>query len=184
MPVLDKEPSVWPEDLLGGHAFRHGSARWYACHVRPRAEKAVARRLRRQEIAFFLPQHERRKRYQGRLVCSYLPLFPGYVFILADDQELAQASEFKEVVRNLTVDDQDQIERELRDIEILLRSGRPVTREERLRPGAMARIVKGPLTGLSGRVLKNRKGVKLVLQVHLLQQGVSIEVDSTIIEAI
>jgi transcription antitermination factor NusG len=84
----------------------------------------------------------------------------------------------------LTINNQQQIERELRDIDRLLRSGQPVTREERLRPGALARIISGPLAGLCGQVLKNRKGLKLVLQVHFLHQGVSIEVDSSAIEAL
>jgi transcription termination/antitermination protein NusG len=182
LPILDREPSVWPEDLFEVRMQTCDPDPWLVCHVRPRTEKTVARRLRSLGIAYFLPQNERRKRYQRRLVRSHLPLFPGYIFVVANDSDPGRT--IKEIVRSLIVNDQQQIERDLREIDRLLRSGQPITREERLRPGAMARIVSGPLAGLCGQVLKNRKGLRLVLQVHFLQQGASVEVDSAAIEAL
>ena len=53
MPVLDWEPALWPPNLLDTEPATDGAdtARWWALHVRPRTEKAVARRLRfRQEV--------------------------------------------------------------------------------------------------------------------------------------
>ena len=115
-------------------------------------------------------------------MCSHLPLFPGYIFVVGNDLDPART--IREVVRSLSVNDQQQIERDLREIDRLLRCGQPVTREERLRPGMFARIVSGPLAGMCGQVLKNSKGVRLVLQVHFLQQGASVEVDTAAIEAL
>jgi transcription antitermination factor NusG len=122
-----------------------------------------------------VPQNECRKRYQRRLVCTHLPLFPDYIFVAGNDTDPGCSIELKEVVRSMSVNDQQLIERELRDIDRLLRSGQPVTREERLQPGALARIVSGPLAGLCGQVLKNREGLKWVLQVHFLQRGLSVK---------
>jgi transcription antitermination factor NusG len=182
VPILDREPSVWPEDLFEVRMQTRDPDPWFVWHVRPRTEKTVARRLRSRGVAYFLPQNERRKRYGQRLVCSHLPLFPGYIFVVGNDSD--PGGTIKEIVRCLSVNDQSLIERDLREIDRLLRSGQPVTREERLPPGALARIVSGPLAGLSGQVLKNRNGLKLVLQVHFLQQGASVEVDSAAIEAL
>jgi transcription termination/antitermination protein NusG len=184
MPVLEHEPSAWPTDLFDSEVAAGHSRRWCVYHVRPRSEKVVARQLRSRDIAHFLPQYERRKRYQRRLVCSYLPLFPGYIFVVGDEGESEEPAEIKELVSLLKVDDQQQIESELRNIHFLLRSGLPVTREERLQPGALARIVGGPLAGLCGQVIKNRQGLKFVLRVQFLQQGVSLEVDGSMIEAL
>jgi len=182
VPILDREPGVWPEELFEIRLQTRNPEPWFVCHVRPRTEKAVARRLRSLGREYFLPQNERRKRYGRRLVCSHLPLFPGYIFVVGNDSD--PGSTIKEIVRSLSVSDQPQLERDLREIDRLLRSGQPVTREERLRPGALARIISGPLAGLCGQVVKNRRGLKLVLRVHFLQQGASVEVDSAAIEAL
>jgi transcription termination/antitermination protein NusG len=184
MPVLDHEPSAWPLDLFESEATAGDAGRWCVYHVRPRSEKVVARRLRSRGIAHFLPQYERRKRYQRRLVCSYLPLFPGYIFVVGRGGEPEETGELKELVGILKVDDQLQIESELRNIHFLLRAGLPVTREERLQPGALAKIISGPLAGLRGQVIKNQHGLKFVLRVQFLQQGVSVEVDGSMIEAL
>ncbi|MBX3441577.1 MAG: hypothetical protein KF774_04160 [Planctomyces sp.] len=182
MPVLDKEPSVWPADepfeiLLGDRT-------WLALHVRPRTEKTVARQLRSRNIPFFLPLHERWKTYQRRRVASYTPLFPGYVFTLADDETQSACSTVREVVTRLEPKDQAQLRSDLQRIHALLSAGTPVTREERLQPGMPARIVSGPLAGMNGRVVRNKNGTKFVLEVQFIQQAASIEVDGSVVEAI
>ncbi len=184
MPVLDREPAVWPQDLFARNLESAGPHEWRAYHVRPRTEKAVARHLRSQNIAYYLPQMERRRRYQRRLVRSQLVLFPGYVFICLNDQESARRIEYKAIIRSLAITDQDQIDRELRDIHRLIQSGQPLTREERLQNGSLARIVRGPLAGLCGQVVRNKRGQKFVLQVQFLQQGVSVAIDVASIEAL
>jgi transcription antitermination factor NusG len=184
VPVLGREPAVWPEHLFELSSESRLSDRWRAYQVRPRTEKVVARCFRNRQIAHFLPQVERHKRYQRRLVCSHLVLFPGYVFALVNDQNLERVFESKAIIRSLSIDDQDRIDQELREIDRLIRSGEPLTREERLQPGSPAQIVRGPLTGLCGQVVKNKRGQKFVLQVQFIQQGVSVEIDSTMIEAL
>jgi transcription antitermination factor NusG len=184
VPVLDQEPVVWPENLFELAVERRLADRWRAYHVRPRTEKVVARYLRSRNIAYFLPQIERRKRYQRRLVRSHLVLFPGYAFALLDEQNLERGFESKEIIRSLSIDNQQQLDSELRDIHRLIQSGQPLTREERLQPGNLARIISGPLAGLCGRVVKNKRAQKFVLQVQFLQRGVSVEIDSTMLEAL
>jgi transcription antitermination factor NusG len=185
MPVLENEPSAWPIDLFDSEHAAGETGRWCVYHVRPRSEKVVARHLRSRDVPHFLPQYEKRQHYQRRLVLSYLPLFPGYVFVVGDGNDPnAAAVDLKELVGILRVDDQQQIENELRNIHFLLRAGLPVTREERLQPGSLAKIVSGPLAGLCGQVIKNRQGLRFVLRVQFLQQGVSLDVDGSMIEAL
>jgi transcriptional antiterminator RfaH len=184
MPVLEREPALWPEDLFGRSPEFPTPYQWRAYHVRPRAEKVVARQLRSHNIAYFLPQVERRRRYQRRLVCSRLVLFPGYVFIFLKDHEAVRPVDYKAIIRSLEIDDQRRIDRELRDIHRLIESGQPLTREERLQTGSLARIVRGPLAGLCGHVVHNKRGQKFVLEVQFLQQGVSVAIDAASIEAL
>lgn len=184
MPVLGQQPAVWPEHLFETGVESTGSLRWIALHVRPRTEKVVARYLRNHNNPYFLPQVERRKRYQRRLVRSHLVLFPGYVFALHGDAILDRPLEAKEIIRTLKINDPARLERELRDIHRLIQSGQSITREERLQPSSHARIIRGPLAGLCGQVVKNDRGQKFVLEVHFLQQGVSVSIDGTCIEAL
>jgi len=184
VPVLDQEPAVWPENLFELDPTSRLSDRWCVYHVRPRTEKVFARYLRNCQIGYFLPQSERQKRYQRRLVRSHLVLFPGYVFALINEQNLERTFASKAIIRSLSVDEQHQIDHELQSIHRLIRSGQPLTRVERLQPGSRARIISGPLAGLCGEVIKNKRGQKFVLQVQFLQQGVSIAIDGASIEAL
>ena len=59
MPTLHAEPYVWPEALLEGDAAQRESQSWLALHTRPRAEKALARRLLKNSVSFFLPLYAR-----------------------------------------------------------------------------------------------------------------------------
>lgn len=184
MPVLDQEPAVWPPDLFELGADPRVVDCWRAFQVRPRTEKVVVRCFRSRQIAYYLPQIERRKTYQRRLVCSHLVLFPGYIFARFGAENLERPVESKAIIRSLSIDDQDRFDHELREIHRLIQSGQPVTREERLQPGSPARIIRGPLTGLCGQVVTNKRSQKFVLQVQFLQQGVSLEIDSAMIEAL
>lgn len=184
MPVLDWEPSLWPENLLEeAEHVQHAPLRWWAIHVRPRAEKMLARKLRVRRVGFYLPVHEKRQKYQRRIVTSRVPLFPGYLFAYADGSgsELAEA---KEVVNLIPVVEQNTLCRQLRDIRRLVDSGAPITAEERLEVGMPARIVRGPLAGMSGEVLRNNRGLKFVLKVQFIQRAASIEIDGAMVEAV
>jgi transcriptional antiterminator RfaH len=173
MPILAKEPSAWPQALFDELPVE--GKKW--------CEKVVARQLRSRNIPFFLPVHECWRTYQRRRVASYSPLFPGYVFALADDESRAACFNVKEVLTQLDPGDQEQLRTDLMRIHSLLETGAPLTREERLQPGMPARIVAGPLAGMTGTVVRNKNGIKFVLHVSFIQQGASIEVDGSLVQA-
>jgi transcription antitermination factor NusG len=185
MPVLEKEPTVWPSNLFESKPSVAADAEWCVLHTRSRTEKSVARYLRGESLSYFLPQHEQARTYQRRTVRSYLPLFPGYVFAHIDEESVFRCRQRREIVNLLKVQNQDLFEEQIRGIHSLLDSGSPVTREERLEPGMAAQIVRGPLKGLQGQVLKNhRGGLRFVLEVQFIQQAASVEVDGDDIRAL
>lgn len=180
MPILEKEPTLWPSDLFSAGAPRENEEQWFVLHTRPRMEKSFARFLRSASLSYYLPQHEQVKKYQRRTVQSYLPLFPGYVFGRGGQEAALRCQQRREVVKLLPVRDQELFESQILGIHRLLDSGAPVTREERLEPGMPARIVNGPMAGLQGHVLKNhRGGLRFVLEVQFIQQAASVEVDGS-----
>jgi transcriptional antiterminator RfaH len=185
MPLLPQEPSVYPEDLLGrpGDEAEEGAC-WAVVHTKPRAEKALARLLLHRGVAYFLPLHRRRWRNRGRLFESHLPLFPGYLFLHGDAQARLAALETNLVAHWLPVEDQQQLYADLVRVHELIATGAPLTPEDKLRPGTRVAILRGPLAGLEGKVLRRGKHLKFFVEVQFLQQGVSVEIESWMIEAV
>jgi transcriptional antiterminator RfaH len=183
MPLLPLEPFVFPDDLLEQPAADpEESARWWVLHTKPRAEKSLARRLLRSSTPFFLPLCKRQWRHRGRLLRSYVPLFPGYVFLRADSPFVFRTVETNLVARVLHVEDQTQLHSDLSRVYCLIATDAPLTPEERLKPGALVEITSGPLAGLEGKVLRRGKQLKFIVEVQFLQSGVSVEIESWMIE--
>ncbi len=182
MPSLPLETFVYPDDLLSSPELSEVvSGRWSALHTRPRAEKSLARRCLGRGLPFFLPLFKQQRRSRGQLKCSYLPLFPGYVFVRGDSEARLAALETNLVARVLEVVDQEQLQDDLARVYRLMAAGSPLVAEDRLQPGDRVEIICGPLTGLEGKVLRRGKQLKLFIEVKFLQQGVSAEIESWMI---
>jgi transcription antitermination factor NusG len=183
MPLLPLEPCLFPGDLFDKAAFILSDAqRWWVLHTRPRAEKALARHLVGRGLSFFLPVYHRQWRNRGRRQSSYLPLFPGYVFLRGDDEARVSALTTNLVVNVLREADQGQLEADLRRVNRLMNSGLALSPEERLAPGTVVRLTAGPFKGLEGKILRRGKELRFVVEVHLLQRGVSVDVDGWMME--
>jgi transcription antitermination factor NusG len=183
MPLLPLEPFVFPDDLLRGSAsYPAIESPWWVLHTRPRAEKSVARRLLRRSVPFFLPVCKRQWRNRGRTHCSFVPLFPGYVFLQGDSQVVFKTLETKLVARVLPVEDQRRLHADLARVYCLIATGAPLAPVERLQPGAPVEITSGPLAGLEGKILRRGKQLKFIVEVQFLQRGVSVEIESWMIQ--
>jgi hypothetical protein len=180
MPVLPPEPTVCPQDLFAAEPDPCDDRRWWAIHTRPRAEKSLARKVRGQGVSYFLPLH--RRRGTGGGPAAHLPLFPGYMFLFGDGEARLRALETNLVARVLPVPDQRALADDLRRIHHVLTSGAPLRTEPELEPGESVQITAGPLAGLQGRVQRRGPGLRLYVEVRLLRQGVSVEIESWMVE--
>lgn len=183
MPLLPLEPFVYPDDLLnspdGGET---AASQWWVLHTRPRAEKCLARRFLSRSLPFFLPLYKKQWRSRGRLLCSHMPLFPGYIFLHGDAQARLVALETNLVARCLPVEDQQQLHVDLVRVYHLIATGELLTPEGRLEAGTRVEIIGGPLAGLEGKVIRRGKQLKFFVEVRLLQQGVSVEIEGWMIQ--
>jgi transcriptional antiterminator RfaH len=179
MPLLPLEPFVLPEDLLLHPAPPLDSPRrWWVLHTKPRAEKSLARRLFSKHVPFFLPLYHHQWRSRGRLRSSYLPLFPGYLFLHGDLQDRLHTLATNLVARAIPVEDQRQLYADLVRVHQLVVTGAPLTAEARLEPGSPVEIIDGPFTGIHGKVLRRGNQLKLFVEVQFLQRGVSVEIEN------
>jgi transcriptional antiterminator RfaH len=179
MPLLPQEPCRFPDDLFANVTrTSEGPQRWWVLHTRPRTEKALARKFLARSLPFFLPLHRRQWRSRGRLQSSFLPLFPGYVFLHGDDEARVLALTTNLVANVLPVPDQPQLFDDLVRVNTLIGSGAPLAPQDRLDAGAPVEITAGPFVGLQGKILRHGKGLRFFVEVQFLQRGVSVEVES------
>lgn len=183
MPLLPLEPYVFPVGLLTDSqpSCAQGEA-WQVLHTRPRAEKALARRCLERRQSFFLPLCAREKRLPRGIQKSYIPLFAGYVFYHGTREDASRLLETNLIANVLRITDQNGLREDLQRIYRLIQTGRTLTPESRLQPGAQVRVISGPLMGLRGSIIRNNKTAKLTVMVSFLQQGASLEIDSAMVE--
>jgi transcriptional antiterminator RfaH len=185
MPLLPLEPYLYPDDLLGNPAHgADGLACWWVLHTKPRAEKALARQLLARQLPFFFPLYHRQWRSRGRLQSSYLPLFPGYVFLRGDNEVRVGALTTNLVANVLPVADQGRLYADLTRVNHLIASGSALTPEDHLEPGTPVRISAGAFAGLEGKILRRGKNLHFFVEVQFLQRGVSVEIESWMFEAL
>ncbi len=184
MPILPREPDLFPPDL-----FQSGNERsqqgWWAMYTLSRREKELMRRLRSIEIPFYCPLIAKKTRSpSGRVRTSHIPLFPGYVFVQGNDEQRYRALTTNCVSRTLPVTDGQELLSDLRQVHQLIESNAPLTQESRIKPGARVRVISGPLLGLEGTVLERRGIERLLVTVEFLQKGASVAIEDFQVESI
>jgi transcriptional antiterminator RfaH len=176
----ENPPISWPEeksisDFLG---------RWWVAHTKSRNEKALAQDLIRKQVSYFLPMSWKVQHKHGRKMRSLLPLFSGYLFFCGNENQRVETLRTNRVANIIEVNDQDRLLKELSRIEQALKAGVPLAPHKYLKTGQRCRVTGGPLVGLEGIVVKTRAGARLVLQVDILGQAASVEIDTDIIETL
>ncbi|MHB1037781.1 MAG: transcription termination/antitermination protein NusG [Pirellulales bacterium] len=182
MPILDKEPSLFPEDLLELDPALATERRWWAVYTKARQEKSLARDLFGFKIPFYLPLVAKKVLVRNRHVHSHVPIFSGYVFLYGSEEERVRSLRTNRISRILPVPDQFQLHHDLKQVRQLIESNAPLTVESRLAPGRRVRIRAGAMTGLEGTVIARRREVRLLVAVTFLQRGVSVEIDDFLCE--
>jgi transcription antitermination factor NusG len=178
--MQDNPPMIWPEvesvrDLVG---------QWWVAHTKSRNEKALAHDLMAKDVSYFLPMSLKVQRRSRRTFKSLLPVFAGYLFFCGSENDRVELLKTNRVANLLDVADQDKLVRELARFDQALRAGAPLTPHKYIAKGRWCRVIAGPLLGLEGIVVGHRGNARLVLQIDMLGQAASVEIDVDMIEPI
>lgn len=125
------------------------------------------------------------KRYRspkGRLRTSFVPLFPNYVFLFASESERYLAMTTNCISRCNEIKDHERLVTDLAQIFEVVNAGVPLTPEARLEPGNRVRVKSGPFANYEGTVIRREGKTRLLLSIHFLEQGVSMEMDEGLLE--
>lgn len=160
--------------------------RWYVAHTKARNEKALSQDLARMGIPHYLPlvRRQTRSRRTGRISRSMVPVFSGYVFFNATQEQRQQSLTTNRIARVLVVPDEVRFVAELERIhELLLKQGGFLV-VPRIGVGDWGRIVSGPLQGLEGVIARCGSRWRLSMNVTILGQSVQADVDRQDVEKI
>ncbi|HEX7152392.1 MAG TPA: transcription termination/antitermination NusG family protein [Thermoanaerobaculia bacterium] len=178
MPLLPKEIDILPDGIF---SLSYDSHPWNVAHVRSRQEKVLARHLVRHEIAFYLPLMETRRKSGGRQLTSYVPLFPGYVFFRPQPGQRDLVWRSNVAANVIDVPDQELLGRELQQIRQLQLAGASFRTELELAVGDAVQVQEGAFSGYSGVVLREKGRDRLIVQISLIRQAVSVEFERDVV---
>jgi transcription antitermination factor NusG len=161
-----------PDQITGLH--------WYALRTRSRHEKMVRDQLVQQGIEPLLPTVKRLNQWKDRKKEVEVPLFSGYCFVrFTSDQKLP-------VLKTVGVVDivgggqrpEPIPDEEITAIQTLIASVLPYDPHPYLQEGMKVEVIRGPLQGLHGILLRKEKRHRLILGVRLIQQAAAVEIDT------
>jgi transcription termination/antitermination protein NusG len=156
---------------------------WYALYTRSRFEKKMLSELTDRSIEVFLPMREIISRWKDRKKRIWIPLFPGYIFVNHIDTpenrfrilNIPGAVRFVGFEGHADLIPEDQIQY----IRRFLESSIAIDPYPYIQVGTRVEVIAGPLKGIQGLLVEKRGRFRFVLQVDLIRQAISIEIDAS-----
>lgn len=153
--------------------------RWYALRTKSRHEKLVRDQLEKQGIQPLLPTVKRLSQWKDRKKEIEVPLFSGYCFVRFSQQDKLPVQKVSGVVEVVGSGNRPEPipDVEIEALKILMASVLPYDPHPYLHEGMMVEVVRGPLQGVHGILLRKDKRHRLVIGVRLIQQAAVVEID-------
>ncbi len=154
-------------------------AYWYAACTSARHEKRIAERLEHDKLEFFLPLYETVHQWKNGRKRLHLPLLPGYIFVRIPLRERLRVLTVPGVAylvgtstRPVAVSDA-----EIQMLRAAVGSQRGIEPHPYLKVGQRVRVIRGPLAGMEGILLRKKDNFRVVLSVDLVMRSVVLDVD-------
>ncbi len=162
------------------HVVFSAVPRWYAIRTRSRHEKKVAAQLAGRGIELFLPLAKRWSRWKDRRKWIEVPLFPGYCFGRFGFE--ARTLVLK-VVGVVSLVGKGGVPEPVQDDEIeavrrVVAGPLPYDPCPDLLEGRPVEVIRGPLMGVRGLLIRKDAKARLLIVVNAIRQGASLEIDA------
>ena len=160
------------------HVDQVVAPQWYAISTRSRHEKLVRDRFAGMGVESFLPLTKKLKQWSDRRVWTESPLFAGYCFARFSLMNGLAILQTPGVVRIVGITVPEAIpDEEMASLKQLAESERQFEPHDYFVDGAWVQVVRGPLTGLRGQLLRKSGHHSLVVRVHLIRQAATVHID-------
>ena len=155
-------------------------ASWFAAYTCARHEKSVARQLEDRDVDCFLPLYKSWRRWADRRKQIELALFPSYVFVHIDSRERLRVLQLPGVVRLVSFNGSPAAlpDSEIEGLRSGLEQGVYAQPHPYLRTGNRVRVVRGPLSGTSGILVRKKDKFRFVISIDVLMRSVAVELNT------
>jgi transcription antitermination factor NusG len=159
---------------------------WYAAYTHARHEKKVAQQLQERGIEHFLPVYHSVRCWKDRRKELDMVLFPGYVFTRIDVADKLRVLQLPGVVRFVSFNGQPTALAgdDLAALRNALQQGMRAEHHPYLTAGRRVKVVRGPLTGARGILLRLKTNCRIVISIDAIMRSVSVEIDESDVEAV
>ncbi len=158
------------------------SKNWYVLQTKPRNEKVVLSQIERKKIEVYAPFVEKVRIWSDRKKKIQMPLFSGYVFIFADEEERVRAiTNTTGAIKYLYYEKRPArvSEREIELIkQTLLEPEKISIEEKKIKKGDSILVTRGIFKGMKGYVNEFRGKYKLTVNLEELSYSFSIILNS------
>ena len=154
---------------------------WIPIRTKPKKEKKLAEYCEANKIVHYLPLRRSVKRYGNKTVEFFPPMFSGYIFCLLDNDIYKLLVMSNAVFFKVNIDEvsEQQLIVDLINVKIFETYSRQ--KEVIVRPdlvsGVQVKIINGPLSGITGIILKRKSSIAVTVNIEMLGQSVTMEVD-------
>jgi transcriptional antiterminator NusG len=157
----------------------HCEKQWFALRTRARHEKVVRERLSGHRVDHLLPTVVRVSQWKDRKKHIEEPLFPGYCFARFVSSERITILEVPGVAYIVGREGYPEPvpQEEIDALTRLTTSGLKYAPCISITEGTLVEIVKGPLSGIRGRLIRRERHHYVIIGVQLLQQGATVSID-------
>lgn len=154
---------------------RSSNKKWYAVYTAPRAEKKVAERLAEASIEHYLPLRTVRRQWSDRIKNVEVPVINGYIFVHITSKQILQVLQVFGAISFVRMNRKTNAPASIPDEQIhRLRFMCDYSDEnidismENIQPGEKVTVVKGPMTGLMGELVRIDGKHKVLIRIDHL----------------
>jgi transcription antitermination factor NusG len=159
-----------------------GVSAWAVAWTKPRCERCLEEYFNRIHVPCFLPLVSKRQLYKSGAKIWSSPLFSGYVFFDHGNIERHRVFESRKVVEILTPPDPLALGVELAQIALALEHDSSLREARFGKRGRIVNVVRGPMKGLRGELIRMGANSHLILRVNFLGRAAELVIDEACVE--
>ncbi|WP_447978443.1 UpxY family transcription antiterminator [Candidatus Nitrospira bockiana] len=154
---------------------------WFALRTRSRAEKVVHEQLRHRGLETLLPLVTKVSQWKDRKKRIEWPLFPGYCFARfkpAEKLTVLQSPGVVEIIGSARDQAEPVSDAEIAALQRLVAARKPAEPYPSLIEGMEVEVIRGPLAGIRGKLIRKGNHCRLILAINVIRQGAAVEIQA------
>lgn len=162
--------------------YEQNPKKWFVLQTKPHSEKKVLKQVEQKEIEVFLPLVEKLRIWSDRKKKISTPLFPGYVFVFASEEERIRAISNTVGALKYIYYEKHPASVSEKEIELIKRTliepEKISIEDKQIRKGDLILVTHGIFKGMKGYVNEFRGKYKLTVNLEELSYSFSIILNS------